>query len=166
MSYPIDLLQAAAGHARDVATLIDAARVLTFTAQAKSRQRAVQPDACSVAQVSALFHTAGSAALHARQMAAETQLMLGPLAEASQAALREPASEDEALLRELEDMRVVLSHSIKEALRALDMLETVQELGQRSLEGAAPCDTYAMEQSARYVEELFERLRASGPRTR
>ena len=69
MPYPIDLLQAAAVQARDVATLIDAARVMTFAAQAKCRERSVQPDACSAAHVASLFSTAIATASHAHSQA-------------------------------------------------------------------------------------------------
>src|SRR5690606_5658561 len=112
MSYPIDMLQSAAQHARQVATLIDAARVLTFTAQAKSRERLVQPDACSVAQIDSLLATAGATTLHARQMAADTRRLLGPL---EPGAMDEPAPEaTDDLAVELDSMRMVLAHSIED----------------------------------------------------
>ncbi len=159
MSYPIDMLQAAAQHARQVATLIDAARVLTFTAQAKSRERLVQPDACSVAQIDSLLATAGATTLHARQMAADTRRLLGPLdAQALEAPL--PDESDELTL-ELDSMRLVLAHSIEDALRALDLLETVQELGERSLHNGDG-EAGLSEDDERTMAELFQRLRSAG----
>jgi len=161
MSYPIDMLQSAAQHARQVATLIDAARVLTFTAQAKSRERLVQPDACSVAQIDSLLATAGATTLHARQMAADTRRLLGPL---DAEAMAQPLPDDpDALTLELDSMRLVLAHSIEDALRALDLLETVQELGERSLH-SLDGDEALSEEDERTLAQLFERLRSSGPR--
>ena len=160
MSYPIDMLQSAAQHARQVATLIDAARVLTFTAQAKSRERLVQPDACSIAQIDSLLATAGATTLHARQMAADTRRLLGPL---EAGAMDEPLPEDlDELTLELDSMRLVLAHSIEDALRALDLLETVQELGERSLHSAEGEEGLS-EDDERTMAQLFERLRSSGP---
>jgi len=160
MSYPIDMLQSAAQHARQVATLIDAARVLTFTAQAKSRERLVQPDACSIAQIDSLLATAGATTLHARQMAADTRRLLGPL---EAGAMDEPLPDDpDELTLELDSMRLVLAHSIEDALRALDLLETVQELGERSLHSAEGEEGLS-EDDERTMAQLFERLRSSGP---
>ena len=160
MSYPIDMLQSAAQHARQVATLIDAARVLTFTAQAKCRERRVQPDACSIAQIDSLLATAGATTVHARQMAADTRRLLGPLdAEATNAPVPDISEE---LTLELDAMRAMLAHSIDDALRALDLLETVQELGERSLH----CDDHIpglSEDDERTIEQLYQRLRSPGP---
>lgn len=159
MSYPIDMLQSAARHARQVATLIDAARVLTFTAQAKSRERQVQPDACSVAQIDALLATAGATTLHAREMAADMRRLLGP--PGAQVLEETHPDHPDELGHELDAMRLMLAHSIDDALRALALLETVQELGERSLH-AGECEGLS-EDDERYLAELFERLRSAGP---
>jgi len=119
----------------------------------------VQPDACSIAQIDSLLATAGATTVHARQMAADTQRLLGPLDIESMAA---PVldTHDELTL-ELDAMRLVLVHSIDDALRALDLLETVQELGERSLH--SDDDTPRLsEDDERTIEQLYQRLRSSG----
>src|SRR5690606_9154092 len=93
-------------------------------------------------------------------MAADTRRLLGPL---DAGAMAQPLPDDpDELTLELDSMRLVLAHSIEDALRALDLLETVQELGERSLHNLDG-DEALSEEDERTLAQLFERLRSSGP---
>src|SRR5687767_9581786 len=119
MTHTIDLLKPAARTATDVASLIDAARVLTFRACARARERVANPNAWSLGQVASLYDTAAQLSLQARLLVAEAQRLL---------AMAPAATADDTMLRlttakELGSLHALLVAAMHDASRALDTLE-------------------------------------------
>jgi hypothetical protein len=154
MNHTIDLLKPAARTATDVASLIDAARVLTFRACARARERAADPSAWSLGQVASLYETAAGLSLQARLLVAETQRLL---------ALAPAATADDAMLqlttaRELDSLHALLVAAMHDASRALDTLESLQELGADRVQ-ATSMTTPAGLDVAEVVQRLIERIK-------
>jgi hypothetical protein len=152
MKQTIDLLKPAARSASDVAALIDAARVLTFQAHARSRQRAADPRACSVAQLESLYETASQLSLHARQLVAQTKHLLALAPAGAAPTMGYDAAE------ELDALHALLVASMDDAVRALDTLEALQELGAEQIR-ADPLSAGATVELTEYVQQLIERLK-------
>jgi hypothetical protein len=154
MSHTIDLLKPAARTATDVASLIDAARVLTFRACARARERAVDPNTWSLAQVASLYDTAARLSLQARLLVVETQRLL---------AMAPAATVDETVLqlaaaKELDSLHALLVAAMNDASRALDTLESLQELGAERIQ-ATSLQTPAALDVADVVQRLIERIK-------
>jgi hypothetical protein len=154
MNHTIDLLKPAARSATDVASLIDAARVLTFRACARARERAADPNAWSLAQVVSLYDTAARLSLQARMLVAETQrlLSMAPAATADDSMLQLSTA------KELDSLHALLVAAMHDASRALDTLESLQELGSERMH-AAPLQTPASLDVADVVQRLIERIK-------
>lgn len=154
MNHTIDLLKPAARCATDVASLIDAARVLTFRACARARERAADPNAWTLAQVASLYDTAARISLQARLLVVETQrlLALAPAATADDTVLQL------ATARELDSLHALLVAAMHDASRALDTLESLQELGTDRIH-ATSLQTSAALDVADAVQRLIERIK-------
>lgn len=152
MRYSIAALTVAAHRAKDVAALVEAARVLTFMARAKAREPAPPQ---SVGQIESIYRTASRLAFYGRELAAETNMLV----EAAEGAAAEPeAALEGPLEHDIEVLRTLLVASMQDALSAIDTLESIQELGAEELDGAALGTESALEKR-RYVDELLGRLR-------
>jgi hypothetical protein len=153
MKHTIDVLMPAARSASDVAALIDAARVLTFLARSRARERMTDPRACSIAQLEMLYRTASHVALQARQLVADTRRLLGLV----------PVGADTAesvlgIAHELDALHALLVASMEDAGRALDTLEALQELGIEQVQGG-PLSNDSTVELVDYVQRLIERLK-------
>lgn len=165
MSATLDLLRPAASRATDVAALLDAARVLTFLARSRARQRASDPQSCSGAELEALYDTAARLSGHARALVAETERLLA-LAQATPVAGGADAQVDA--------LRALMTGAMANAARALATLESIQALGCEELGRAAPpanavsaadapdaaveADGAAVPDTGAFLRRLFARL--------
>jgi hypothetical protein len=154
MTFSIAALAVAARRAKDVAALVDAARILTFLARARSRERAIGSPRPSREHIECIYLTASRLAAFGRELAAETDRLLTAAEHA------QPERTDIAgpLEGDIETLRALLVASMSEAVAAIDMLESIQELGAEELQ-VAPLGTTVMAEHRRVVDDLFDRLR-------
>jgi hypothetical protein len=160
MTYSLAALAVAAHRAKDVAALVDAARVLTFLANTRAREclaRPQLPGAKARRQVETIYHTASHLAAYGRELAAETeQLLLA--AERAEPERDEFCWHDGDSEADIETLRTLLVASMTEAGRAIDMLESIQEIGAEELQ-VGTLGSAAMVERQRETERLIDRLR-------
>ena len=154
MSFSVAALAVAAHRAKDVAALVDAARILTFLARARARERAIESPPPSREHIQCIYLTASRLASFGRELAAETDRLL-TAAEHAQPERTDIAGAAEG---DVEMLRALLVASMTEAVAAIDMLESIQELGAEELQ-VAPLGTAVMAEHQRVVDDLFDRLR-------
>jgi len=154
MTFSIAALAVAARRAKDVAALVDAARILTFLARARARESASASSPPSREHIECIYVTASRLAAFGRELAAETDRLLT----AAEHAQPERTVMAGAVEGDVETLRALLVASMTEAVAAIDMLETIQELGAEELQ-AAPLGTTVMAEHQRVVDDLFDRLR-------
>ena len=154
MSFSVAALAVAAHRAKDVAALVDAARILTFLARARARERAIESPPPSREHIQCIYLTASRLASFGRELAAETDRLLM----AAEHAQPERTDVAGALEGDVETLRALLVASMTEAVAAIDMLESIQELGAEELQ-VAPLGTAVMAEHQRVVDDLFDRLR-------
>jgi hypothetical protein len=154
MSFSVAALAVAARRAKDVAALVDAARVLTFLARSRSRERSVVAQAASREHIESIYQTASRLASFGRELAAETDRLLT----AAEQAQPEQSEVNGSLGGDVEVLRALLVASMTEAVGAIDMLESIQEIGAEDLQ-VAPLGTAMLAKQQRVVDQLFERLR-------
>jgi hypothetical protein len=154
MSFSIAALAVAAHRAKDVAALVDAARILTFLARERARERNIESPALSREHIECIYVTASRLAAFGRELAAETDRLL-TAAEHAQPERTDIAGPIEG---DVETLRALLVASMTEAVAAIDMLESIQELGAEELQ-VAPLGTAVMSEHQRVVGDLFHRLR-------
>jgi hypothetical protein len=155
MRYSIAALAVAAHRAKDVATLVDAARVVTFLARSRAQECPNRPHEAQRQRVTSIYRVAGQLATYGRELAAETDRLL-TAAENAQPELLEVRSSE--LDEDIEVLRALLVASMNEAVAAIDMLENIQELGADDLD-APPLGTTAFAEQRQAIEQLFARLR-------
>ena len=159
MNFSLAALAVAAQRAKDVAALVDAARVLTFLANTRARDclaRRTERPAVRL-QVESIYLTAGHLAAYGRELAAETEHLLS----AAELAEPEPAEMlafDDATEGDVETLRSLLVASMHEAVRAIEMLESIQEIGAEELQ-VGWLGSAAMAERQRETEQLLGRLR-------
>ena len=154
MSFSVAALAVAAHRAKDVAALVDAARILTFLARARARERAIESPPPSREHIQCIYLTASRLASFGRELAAETDRLLM----AAEHAQPERTDVAGALEGDVETLRALLVASMTEAVAAIDMLESIQELGAEELQ-VEPLGTAVMAEHQRVVDDLFDRLR-------
>jgi hypothetical protein len=157
MSYSIAALAVAAHRAKDVASLVDAARVLTFLANARARDCLSHPQPGVVAarlHVDSIYRTAAALAAYGRELATDTEALLV----AAESARPELAVVDATLDCDVETLRTLLVASMAEAQRAIDMLGSIQEVGAEELQ-AGTLGAAALVERQRAADALIERLR-------
>jgi hypothetical protein len=159
MTYSLAALAVAAHRAKDVAALVDAARVLTFLANTRARDCLARQPARPVArlQVESIYQTAGSLAAYGRELAAETEQLLSA-AERAEPEPDEVFEFGDAIEGDVETLRSLLLASMHEAVRAIEMLESIQEIGAEELQVGC-LGTAAMAERQRETEQLLVRLR-------
>jgi tetratricopeptide (TPR) repeat protein len=144
--------EVAASPAQAVAALIDAARVLTFLAKARAHELQLEPRGDGADEIGSIYRTASNLALHGRRLVAEADTLLATVRGED---LSQPAGDDED---DLEVLRCLLAATMDDALTAIGMLESIQELGAEELQ-LGPLDTPSARANRQVVEELLARLR-------
>ncbi|HET9642712.1 MAG TPA: hypothetical protein VFP68_05030 [Burkholderiaceae bacterium] len=141
----------AARRAKDVAAIIEAARVLTFLARERLRGVGLHgvetPDAMRREEIAAMYRTASDLATLGRRLAAEADHLLADSVPSPAAMKVNPGR-----AHDVRAMQALLGKAIRDAKRAMDILEDVQGSGIEQLE-----ETPSAEQVA-YVETLIRRV--------
>jgi hypothetical protein len=152
MSCSIKALTEAARRAKDVAAIIEAARVLTFLARERLHGGSFQgfepADAMRREEIAAMYRTASDLAALGRRLAAEADHLL-----ADGRPSPAPATVNPGRIDDVRAMQALLEKAIRDARRAMDILEDVQGVGIEQLE-----ETPSVEQVA-YVHSLIQRVR-------
>jgi hypothetical protein len=146
MNCSMQALGMAAARAKEVAVMIEAARVLTQRAQG---QRA--HDGTPAAEVQSVYRTIASLALYARQMVEDTERLLRGAPEP--AALRHGLPVDDSP----DQLQLLLLGAMRDARRAIGMLEDLQEQGVDELR--QPSSTAAARDARAEAAALLRRLR-------
>jgi hypothetical protein len=155
MAYSLESLVQAARRAKDVAVLIDAARVLTFMAKSRAREAALEPGAYSPDEIGSIYCTASELTGVGRQLVAEADMLL---ATARQPRVTELECYVPGASDDLDALRDALVASMDDALHAIEMLESIQELGAEDIDGVL-LDTPAGRAQRETVQALLARLR-------